>query len=113
MVIWIITPTKRGKTILWSFLFYDSSKSKEYLLYEEGKYDEPNKECARQNSDTDKVFLDIGIIRGELGARRRNAAHGRRLVCSFVFLSHFISPSFVIAQRRQCAVYQQDMDSTR
>jgi len=93
-------------------LFVVSSKSKRYLLYEEGQYDERNKECASQNANTGQIFFCIGIIGGEFGAHRRNA-HGCGLNCSFVFLSHFISPNFVIAQRRQCAGYQQDMDSMR
>jgi hypothetical protein len=86
-----------------SGLYGRETKVKGYLLYEEGKHDERNKECASQNSDTGKIFLGIGIVGGELGACRRYASHDRcRLGCPFVFLSHFISPSIVICE----AIYE-------
>jgi hypothetical protein len=94
--------------------FAVSCKGNGCLVDEEGKRDERSKKYGSQGSNAGKIFLGIGIVGVELGTGRRDACHdGCRLGCSFVFLSHFISPSFVIAQRQQCAVYQQDMDSMR
>ena len=82
------------------------------LFDEKGKHDQPGEKCARKDPNAHKVFLNRAVIGVEFHGRRR-CCHAKCCCWSFVFLSHFISPNFVIAQRQQCAGCQQDMDSMR
>ena len=82
------------------------------LPEEEGKHNQDCYEETGERTNTHQVTLDVGVVRVEFGARRlgRHAHGGRR---SFGSLCHFKLLSFVIAQKRQCAVYQRDRGNTK
>ena len=68
---------------LFSFYFL---KNKLVLFYKEGKNDERNKECARQNANACKVFLYHAVIGAELG---RYGGCCKTSCRSSIFLGHF------------------------
>ena len=58
---------KAREISLSSFCLFASRKINWNLFYKEGKNDERNKECACQNADARKVFLDHAVIGVKFG----------------------------------------------